>query len=128
MSTTVMPASAPKKLSSCVRPGVFEVRARAFWPTRALISEDLPTLERPAKAISMPTGDGRDAIELLPARKRHGLAKSSRPASRASAVSLSASGMVIPRGQAPLAHPTAHASALLGFAFAPPRFALLRCG
>src|SRR5262245_7869970 len=116
MSTTVMPApSAPKKLSSCVRPGVLEVRAKAFWPTRALISDDLPTLERPAKAISTPLAGGRDAIELLPARNRHGLAKSSRPASTEAAASVSASGIPIPRGQAALAHPIpSHASALLG--------------
>jgi hypothetical protein len=30
-----------------VRPGVFDVRARPLWPTSALISDDLPTFERP---------------------------------------------------------------------------------
>jgi len=65
MSTMVTPASAPKKLSSRVRPGVLEVRASTFWPVRALISGALPTLERPAKATSMPIGGGRDAIEML---------------------------------------------------------------
>ena len=44
-------------MSSCVRPGVCEVRARPLRPVSALISEDLPTFERPAKAISgAPTG------------------------------------------------------------------------
>ncbi len=48
-----------KKLSCCVRPGVCEVRASALRPVNALMSEDLPTLERPAKAISSPRGGGR---------------------------------------------------------------------
>ena len=41
-----------KKISSCVRPGVCEVRARARRPVSALIRLDLPTLERPATATS----------------------------------------------------------------------------
>ena len=40
-----------KKMSSCVRPGVCEVRARALRPVSALTRLDLPTLERPANAI-----------------------------------------------------------------------------
>src|SRR6516164_7113988 len=87
MSTMVMPASAPKKLSSRVLPGVFDVRASAFWPTNALISDDLPTFERPAKATSMPADGGKDAADPLPARNRHGLAKRRRPASMALASS-----------------------------------------
>jgi len=52
MSTMRSGASAASKmLSSCVRPGVFEVRARLVVPVSALISDDLPTLERPANAI-----------------------------------------------------------------------------
>ena len=44
-------------MSSCVRPGVCEVRASPVRLVSALMSEDLPTLERPAKAISgAPTG------------------------------------------------------------------------
>ena len=43
-----------KKLSSCVRPGVCEVRASVLRPVSALTRLDLPTLERPAKAISSP--------------------------------------------------------------------------
>src|ERR1700722_17656697 len=46
-----------KKMSSCVRPGVRDVRASAVRPVSALTSEDLPTFERPAEAISgAPTG------------------------------------------------------------------------
>jgi hypothetical protein len=39
------------RLMVCVRPGVPEVRA-IFSPMSALMSDDFPTLERPAKAIS----------------------------------------------------------------------------
>jgi hypothetical protein len=35
-----------------VRPGVFEVRARALRISNEFISEDFPTFERPRKAIS----------------------------------------------------------------------------
>src|SRR5690606_5085629 len=38
--------------------GVFDVRASFGTPTRVLMSEDLPTLERPAKAISGSVGGG----------------------------------------------------------------------
>jgi hypothetical protein len=48
-----------KKLSSCVRPGVFEVRASALRFASALSSDDLPTFERPANATSGTTGFGR---------------------------------------------------------------------
>src|SRR5262249_7704961 len=41
-----------KKTSPRVRPGVRDVRARPCRPTSVLITDDLPTLERPAKAIS----------------------------------------------------------------------------
>src|SRR3954468_20842873 len=53
----------------CVRPGVLLVRAKPLRPSSALMALDLPTLERPAKAISGgPTG-GRSAG--LPADKRN---------------------------------------------------------
>ena len=52
-----------KKISSCVRPGVCEVRASARRPVSALIRLDLPTLERPAKAISMPRIGGSASTE-----------------------------------------------------------------
>src|SRR5687768_5315655 len=41
-----------KKLMLCVRPGVLEVRANPFLRSNELMSEDLPTFERPKKAIS----------------------------------------------------------------------------
>ena len=41
-----------KWFTSCVLPGVWEVFASLEFPVRALISEDLPTLERPMKANS----------------------------------------------------------------------------
>src|SRR5437867_2069026 len=41
-----------KKLICCVRPGVLLTRARPWRPARELSSDDLPTLERPANAIS----------------------------------------------------------------------------
>jgi hypothetical protein len=47
---TGLPTS--KMLSSCVRPGVFEVRASDLRLVSALSSELLPTFDRPAKAIS----------------------------------------------------------------------------
>src|ERR1700730_4805100 len=65
MSTSRKPAlSGPsKKISSWVRPGVCEVRARALRPVSALTRLDLPTLERPAKATSMPAIGGSVSIE-----------------------------------------------------------------
>src|SRR6267142_3474273 len=44
-----------------VRPGVLLVLARLRRPARALIALDLPTLERPAKAISGGPGGKRSA-------------------------------------------------------------------
>src|SRR6478736_8780053 len=52
-----------KKISSWVRPGVCEVRASALRPVSALIRLDLPTLERPAKAISSPAIGGSVSVE-----------------------------------------------------------------
>ena len=48
-------------MSSWVRPGVRDVRARLKRPVSALMSEDLPTFERPAKAISG-AADRRQAV------------------------------------------------------------------
>src|SRR6266700_3705947 len=53
-----------KKISSWVRPGVCEVRASALRPVSALMRLDLPTLDRPATAISMSFIAGSDASEL----------------------------------------------------------------
>src|ERR1700722_2704246 len=92
MSTSRRPAfSGPsKKISSWVRPGVCEVRARPLRPVSALISEDLPTLERPAKAISLTVGGGKlESIEAAVA-KSHGRRKRSSPClSAVSSVTLS---------------------------------------
>src|SRR5690349_9770260 len=65
MSTSRRPSlSGPsKKISSWVRPGVCEVRARLLRPVSALMREDLPTLERPAKAISSPAIGGNVSID-----------------------------------------------------------------
>ncbi len=60
-----------KKISSCVRPGVREVRARLLRPVSALSRLDLPTLERPASAISVPRAAGSEAGEPAAATKRH---------------------------------------------------------
>ena len=46
------------QFTSWVRPGVREVFANPFTPTRALITEDLPTLDLPANAISGTVGAG----------------------------------------------------------------------
>ena len=68
-------------MSSCVRPGVCDVRARLVRPVSALMSEDLPTFERPAKAISgAPTG-GRPSERAAAKKNSHGPANSLRPAS-----------------------------------------------
>src|SRR5579863_6665344 len=81
MSTTTSRCGPPKKISSCVRPGVLDVRASARRPVSALISDDLPTLERPAKAISGPAIGGSDSGELAAEAKFQSPAKSRRPAS-----------------------------------------------
>jgi hypothetical protein len=49
-------------LISCVLPGVFEVFARLFWPVSILISDDLPTLDRPMNAYSGMSGLGQRSI------------------------------------------------------------------
>ena len=48
-----------KKLISRVRPGVFETRAAFDRRSSVLISDDLPTLDRPANAISGSVVSGR---------------------------------------------------------------------
>src|SRR6476619_371144 len=54
----------------CVRPGVFEAKARPFWFVRMLIAVDLPALERPAKAISGTCVRGRSRSWLTVVKKR----------------------------------------------------------
>src|SRR5690606_6557460 len=81
MSTSAMGGRSPaspekpsgtKKLSSCVRPGVFDVRARPLWPVSALMSDDFPTLERPAKAISGGPSGGRNFMAGTPRMNTQG--------------------------------------------------------
>ena len=52
-----------------VRPGVELVRA-SLVPTRELITLDLPTFERPRKAISGTDGTGNCETSVADARKR----------------------------------------------------------
>src|SRR5689334_8210114 len=70
-----------KKISSWVRPGVCEVRASALRLVSALIRLDLPTLERPANATSMPAIGGSVSIEGEAHTNFHSPAKSFRPSS-----------------------------------------------
>src|SRR5512144_1443363 len=81
MSNTLRLSAPLKKMSSCVRPGVREIRARFLRPVSALIRLDLPTLERPAKAISMPRIGGNDAGVPAAATNCQSPAKRRRPAS-----------------------------------------------
>src|SRR5882757_6071694 len=83
MSTSRRPSlSGPsKKISSWVRPGVCEVRASALRPVSALMREDLPTLERPANAISSPAIGGSVSIEGEAQIKCQSPANSFRPCS-----------------------------------------------
>jgi hypothetical protein len=48
---------------------VFDTRASAFLPVSALMSEDLPTLERPTKAISGSVIGGRLSADDAPQKK-----------------------------------------------------------
>src|SRR3954471_20526723 len=68
-------------MSSWVRPGVLDVRAKALRPVSALIRLDLPTFERPAKAISMPATGGNESTEAQARENSHWPAKSRRPVS-----------------------------------------------
>src|SRR5262249_10088033 len=86
MSTKIGCPLVSKKISSCVRPGVCEVRASALRPVSALIRLDLPTLERPANAISMQRMAGKTASEPAAAMKRQSPANSLRPRSISSGV------------------------------------------
>src|SRR6266540_2756828 len=88
MSTSVSGAPEVKYTSSCVRPGVCEVRARALRPVSALIRLDLPTLERPAKAISISRIDGSEARDAEAVANRHSRANNLRPASSSSGVKM----------------------------------------
>ena len=58
-----------KKLMLRVRPGVELVRA-SLVPTRELMTLDLPTFERPRKAISGTEGTGKWDMSVAAARNR----------------------------------------------------------
>src|SRR5262245_36416650 len=81
MSTRVRLAGPTKKISSRVRPGVLDVRARTRRPVSALIRLDLPTLERPANATSTPSIGGSEAIDPAAALNCHSPANNLRPMS-----------------------------------------------
>src|SRR5476651_2444896 len=76
-----MRPSSRKKFTSRVRPGSEDERARPERPTRPLIRLDLPTLERPAKAISGRSGGGSCSIWAAPIRNTASRANSTRAAS-----------------------------------------------
>src|SRR5882672_1886832 len=86
MSTSVSGAAPAKKMSSWVRPGVCEVRARPLRLVSALIRLDLPTLERPATAISTPFIAGSDSNDPAAEANCQSPANIFRPASVSSNV------------------------------------------
>src|SRR5271168_4530022 len=81
MSTRISSLGPLKKINSWVRPGVLEVRAKALRPVSALMRLDLPTLDRPANAISGAAIPGSDLSELAAVAKFHSPANSRRPMS-----------------------------------------------
>src|SRR5438270_7643765 len=84
MSTRRSSPFSSKKLSSCVRPGVRDMRASVLRPVSALISDDLPTLERPATAISGNVAGGKPSIFEATQMNSPGPANRRRPDSRKS--------------------------------------------
>src|SRR5947209_13684708 len=84
MSTRRSSPLSSKKLSSWVRPGVRDMRAKALRPVSALTSDDLPTLERPAIAISGNVAGRSPSIFDAPQMKSQGPANRRRPDSRKS--------------------------------------------
>ena len=60
-----------KKFTSWVRPGVLLVRARPPCRVKQLIRDDLPTLERPAKATSgIASSGGSPVTPIAPAKRQ----------------------------------------------------------
>src|SRR5262249_15622533 len=100
-ATTRRPA-AEKKRSSWGRPGLGGARPSALRSAGGLMRLDLPTLERPANAISTPCIGGSDSKDAAAVRNRHSAAKSLRPASASSALN---AGVDIGRRQAFTAGP-----------------------
>src|SRR5277367_45957 len=72
-----------KKLIWRVRPGDCETRASALRPVSALMRLDLPTFERPTKAISGSSGGGIASLFAAPAMNSQG------PANRRLAAAIS---------------------------------------
>ena len=64
-----------------MRPGVLDVRANVLRPVNAFTKEDLPTLDRPAKAISGNSASGNCANPTTPSIKSHGPANTLRAVS-----------------------------------------------
>src|SRR5690606_10624205 len=91
MSTSWNRVGSPtsKKFNSCVRPGVTDVRAIALRPVTALMSELLPTFERPAKATSGKSASGRKSSEGAESRNSTRPENSRRASSRRSGSSIS---------------------------------------
>src|SRR4029450_6318164 len=80
-----------KKLSSRVRPGVTDTRARLVRPVSALRRLDLPTLDRPAKATSARPSRGRSATRVTPLTKVQGPLNSASPLARSAEVNAGSS-------------------------------------
>src|ERR1700722_19765745 len=106
MSVSTSRPEPPKKISCWVRPGVFEVRASARRPVSALIKLDLPTLERPANAISGAPIGGTESSPPAAEIKSHAPANRRRPASISavenSPMMFDFTGHASPKGRAPV--------------------------
>src|SRR5690606_22006732 len=59
-----------QKLTVCVLPGRFATLAQLFFPVSALISDDVPTLDRPARATSVLRCTGYPSGPVALVRKR----------------------------------------------------------
>src|SRR5258708_587207 len=119
MSTSVVAPPRSKKFNWRVRPGVLEVRARLVRPVSAFNRLDLPTLERPAKAISTAPIGGKASSWSAPKKNWHSRANKSRPASIAASLSSSSSGVAfesvaVPHRRLRLYAGAAHDRPLLG--------------
>src|SRR3984893_4188609 len=126
MSTSVSAAGPVKKMSSCVRPGVCYMHASEQRPVRALIRLDFPTLERPAKAISVPRMGGSEAMDAAALAKCHSATKSLRPASISPRVKRDT--LTAPRTSAAIACASATISGTQGPQSQPPRHVQSVCG
>jgi hypothetical protein len=55
-----------------VLPGVLEVLASFFWLASALIKVDLPELDLPQRAISLPESEGKSLLSVAAQAKVRG--------------------------------------------------------